>query len=84
MLKERQDIGRAEETVEAVQQQLSDLEAEFRSEMAALETKTDPLAEPLETVSLKPKKTNISVRLIALAWAPQWQDPQGKTTPAWT
>ncbi len=84
MLKERQDVGRAEETVEAVQQQLSDLEAEFRSEMAALETKTDPLAEPLETVSLKPKKTNISVRLIALAWAPQWQDPQGKTTPAWT
>ncbi len=83
VLKERQDIGRAEETVEGIQQQLRDLEAEFTSEMATLETKTDPLTERLESVAVKPKKTDIAVRLVALAWAPQWQDPQGKTTPAW-
>jgi hypothetical protein len=83
VLKERQDIGRAEETVEGIQQQIRDLEAEFTSEMAALETKTDPLTERLEIVAVKPKKTDIAVRLVALAWAPQWQDPQGKRIPAW-
>jgi len=83
VLKERQDVGRAEDTVEAVRQQLADLEAEFKTEMAALETKTDPLTERLDTVVVKPKKSNISVRLVALVWVPQWQDPLGKTTPAW-
>jgi hypothetical protein len=83
VLKERQDIGRAEETVEGIQQQLRDLEAEFTSEMAALETQTDPLTERLESVAVKPKKADITVRLVALAWAPQWEDPQGNMTPAW-
>jgi hypothetical protein len=82
-LKERQDIGRAEETVEAIRQQLAELEVEFKAEMTALEAKTDPLTERLETVVVKPKKTNISVRLVTLVWVPQWQDPRGKTTPAW-
>jgi hypothetical protein len=83
VLKERQDIGRAEETLEGIQQQLRELEAEFTSEMETLETKTDPLAERLERVAVKPKKADIAVRLVALAWAPQWQDPQGNTSPAW-
>ncbi|MGH7381545.1 MAG: ATP-binding protein [Candidatus Methylomirabilales bacterium] len=78
VLKERQDIGRAEETVEGIQQQLRDLEAEFTSEMATLETKTDPLTERLDSVAVKPKKIDIAVRLVALAWAPQWQDLQGR------
>jgi hypothetical protein len=83
VLKEHQDVGRAEETVEAIRQQLADLEAEFKAEMTALETKTDPLAERLETVVVKPKKMHITVRLVALVWVPQWQSPQGKSTPAW-
>jgi len=76
-------VGRATDTVEALQQQLADLEAEFKSEMAALETKADPLTEQLEPIAVRPKKTNISVRLVALVWMPQWRDPRGSTTPAW-
>lgn len=82
-MKERQDIGRASETVEALQQQLADLEAQFQGEVRALETRIDPLTENLETVSVRPKKTDISVRLVALAWAPHWLDAQGTATPAW-
>ncbi|MCI0483409.1 MAG: ATP-binding protein [candidate division NC10 bacterium] len=83
VLKERQDITRASDTEQALRQQLADLEAEFKSEMAALEAKTDPTTEPLESVAVKPKKADIAVRLVALVWVPQWHDPQGKTTPAW-
>jgi hypothetical protein len=83
ILKERQDIGRAEATVQAVQQQLSDLNAEFTAEMASLASKADPLTERLESVAVKPKKADISPRLVTLAWLPQWRDPRGKMTPAW-
>jgi acetylornithine/succinyldiaminopimelate/putrescine aminotransferase len=83
VLKERQDIGRATETAEVVRQQLADLEAEFNAEMGELEGKGDPLAERLERIAIRPKKTHISIQLCALAWAPTWQDAQGKAIPAW-
>ncbi|HVQ39591.1 MAG TPA: hypothetical protein VMS31_18780, partial [Pyrinomonadaceae bacterium] len=82
-MKEAQDVTRAEETVEAVNQQLTDLDAQFREETAAIERSIDPQTEQLETVSLKPKKSNITVKLVTLAWAPSWRDAQGQTAPAW-
>jgi hypothetical protein len=81
--KESQDVQRAGETVEAYQQRLQELESEFKSEMEALTAKTDPQTEELEKVSLRPSKTDITVRLISLIWAPNWQGTDGKVTPAW-
>jgi len=74
---EGKDIQRAAETVEAIKGQLADLEAEFNAEMAALQEKIDPTTETLETLSLKPKKTDIQVQLVTLAWDPYWQDALG-------
>ena len=82
-MKEQQDIGRAAESVEALQAQLAELEAELQAEARALEAKTDAQSEPLETISIKPKKTNISVQLVALAWTPFWLDESGDKTAAW-
>jgi hypothetical protein len=82
-MEESGDVARAAETVEAVQQQLADLQAQFDAETAALAEKIDPLTEALESVSVKPKKTDILVQLATLAWAPYWQDEQGDLTPAW-
>jgi hypothetical protein len=82
-MKESQDVARAGETVEALQQQLADLEAQFQAESQALETSVDPMAEKFETITVKPKKTNISITLVALAWLPHWQDPSGGLTSAW-
>ena len=82
-MKERQDVGRAEETVESLQQQLSELNAELESAVADLQARVDPLREELETIRIKPRKTGISVQLLTLAWAPHWCDPQGFAKPAW-
>ena len=82
-MKESQDIGRAEDNVEALQQKLADLNAEFEAQVAELQSSVDPLKEELETITIKPKKTNISVQLCALVWAPYWRDAQGTLTPAW-
>jgi hypothetical protein len=83
VMKESQDVGAAEENVAALQQQLADLEVQFKSESEALAAATDPLNEKLETVSLKPTKANIVVKLVALAWTPHWRDDKGALTPAW-
>ena len=83
-MKEADDVGRAEENVAAITQTLADLDAEFKAETATLERSLDPQTEELGTVSLKPKKVNIDVKLVALAWAPYWRDAQGQTKPAWS
>jgi hypothetical protein len=82
-MKEAQDVDRAEDNVQAVEQRIADLDAEFKDETATLERSFDPQTEQLETVSLKPTKANISVKLLTLAWAPYWHDSQGQTKPAW-
>jgi hypothetical protein len=83
-IKESKDVGQAEENVSALQQQQADLEAQFKQETDALAAASDPLNEKLETVSLKPTKANIAVKLVALAWTPHWRDSGGATVPAWS
>jgi Skp family chaperone for outer membrane proteins len=66
--KESKDVSRAEEDLDSLVEQKKKLEAEFQEETKRLEAKIDPQTEELQSVALKPKKTNISVRLVALAW----------------
>ena len=82
-MKESQDVARAEETVEVLEQQLRDLNAEFEAEARSLESKIDPLTETLDRVILRPKRTNVSVSLVALSWAPFRMNPDGKLSKAW-
>jgi len=83
IMKESQDIARAKETLETHQQRLQELENEFKAEIEELQGKIDPMTEELETVTLRPAKKDIYVRLVALTWMPQWQGPDGSLTPAW-
>ncbi len=82
-MKEAGDVTRAQETLTVVNQQLLDLDGEFQAEARTLELSIDPQTEQLEKVSLKPKKTNISVKLLTFVWAPFWKSSDGKITPAW-
>jgi hypothetical protein len=66
--KEYGDVERAGENVEAVNQQIADLNKQFEAELAAVETKVDPATEVFETVTILPKKTNIEVQVVALGW----------------
>ena len=84
VLKESQDVSFAKENVAALQQQLADLEAQFKAESDALAAASDPLQETLEPVTLKPAKANIAVKMVALAWTPHWRASNGSTSPAWT
>jgi type IV secretory pathway TrbL component len=81
-MKQAQDVDRARATVEATVRRLADLEAEFEAETEEIREKYDPALEDLETVVVRPKKKDIAVKLVALAWAPQWQRG-GEVVAAW-
>jgi phage host-nuclease inhibitor protein Gam len=68
---ERQDVNQAEENVGALQQQLTGLNTELEAEVVELQQRFDPTKEALETLSLKPKKKDVEVRFLTLAWAPE-------------
>lgn len=81
--KESGDVERARETVEVVRGQLENLEAEVRLQTDQIQAAMDPATEPLERIIVKPKKTNIAVRLFTLAWAPYRKNAAGALEPAW-
>jgi hypothetical protein len=83
VLKERGDVGRAQQNLETFRQQLADLEAQCETEVGTLGPADDPLEAPLETVRVQPTRQNIAVRLVTLAWTPEWQDSRGGRAPAW-
>ena len=81
--KESQDVARAQETVGAMRQQMEELDAQMRAEVAELEARFDPATEQLEAVSIRPKKADIDVRAVALVWAPHWERPGAPPERAW-
>ena len=82
-VEQARDVARAGETVEALKQQLTDLDAQFQAEAGAIESGLDPASETFETIELRPSKTNISVKLVALAWTPHVRDAGGNLVSAY-
>jgi hypothetical protein len=79
-MKEAEDVKRAGETIEAVQGQIAEMEAELAAKAGAIEAAMT--AGPLERVEIAPKKAGISVQLVSLAWVPYWLDERGVTKQA--
>jgi len=67
-VKEAGDVGRATESLAAARQALAELDAQIEAEVKVLEAGLDPVTEPLQTLALKPKKANVTVRLLTLTW----------------
>ncbi|NLT36614.1 MAG: DUF87 domain-containing protein [Methanomassiliicoccus sp.] len=68
--KEKQDVEYAKENLEALKEQRDRLEEEFQVDVRAMSSRIDPLTEKLEIMSIKPTKTNITTKLLALVWNP--------------
>jgi hypothetical protein len=69
-MKESGDVQRASESVEAVREQVNQLDEEVRRETQIIATEFDR-APVLEQVTLLPKRGQLSVQLVALGWDPE-------------
>ena len=67
-MKESEDITRAKDTVQVLNEQRQALEDELKLETATLESAGDPATETFERVTVKPKRANVAVKLVALIW----------------
>jgi hypothetical protein len=73
-MKEAADVKRATETVESVRAAVDALEAEIAGEIAGMTARLDQAAV-LEQVSIAPKRGQIEVQFVALAWRPDGSIP---------
>lgn len=65
---EGKEIGHATENIEQLSQKLTDLQQQFEADLAAQQAKLDPANEQFEKVTIRLKKTNITVQLVGLGW----------------
>lgn len=66
--RQRADIGRAEETVEAIGERLNDLETQVQAEVEKIRQSLDPDTLVLEQVEVKPRKADVNVKQVSLVW----------------
>ncbi|HSA74308.1 MAG TPA: hypothetical protein VLD84_10180, partial [Nitrososphaeraceae archaeon] len=68
-MKETKDVQNAKETLGYQSQELDKINSEFDNEVSMLDSKTKKESE-VETVTIRPDKSRISVKLVSLAWVP--------------
>jgi hypothetical protein len=66
-----QEYNQAVKAEKELQQQLTDLQAQFDAELAAMGGKGNAAAVELDTLLIKPKKSDIDVQLVTLVWVPE-------------
>ena len=81
-LKEREDVGGATESLEAVRAARAAIEAELQAETERLTVANAPEQIAIETTSVRPRKSDISVDGVSLAWVPHWVGEGGSARPA--
>jgi hypothetical protein len=80
---ESQDVARAEESIELLQQRLADTQREVEAEVARLETTLDAAGSTLRSVEVPARKSDIAVGEVALVWAPWRKGADGFPAPAY-
>jgi hypothetical protein len=81
--KQAGDVVRARQTADKVRADLAELNAALEAEVADLGSHFNAQDEELVEISVRPKTTDIHIRLLALVWLPFRGDHDGKLQPAW-
>ena len=74
---QRGDIGRAKESLEVLQQKLDDLEQEARDEIDEIKQSIRVDKMDLESLDIRPRKSDIEIRRLSLVWLPYRVDSSG-------
>src|SRR5262249_51197581 len=75
-MQQRGDIGAARAALDRALEKFTDLEVEFQSEVEALAATRRPEALAIRPIELAPKKSDITVEQVVLAWIP-WKAAAG-------
>ena len=79
--KEKDDIARAKDNLDALQEKFEDLEREFNDELDQVAQKVSLNALDFEDLSLPPRKSDISIEALTVVWLPWKVDADGIAAP---
>jgi hypothetical protein len=85
------DVAESEEEIERLQSEIEEMREELREEAEAIADKWGTAAEAMGTHAVKPRRVDVDVDVVSLAWAPYreigFRSAQGRLTydrvPAW-
>ncbi len=77
------NVAKAEESVEGIQQQITDLENLLQAEVEKFSGGSDASSVALESVQIAAKPMDLSVKVFGLLWLPYTKDSEGRLSPAW-
>ena len=74
------DIEESEQAIARMQTDMAGLEAEYQKAVEAATAQWESSAEQIEKAKISPRRSDIDVELVSLAWAPHWWiDYDGRT-----
>ena len=78
----RQNVLQSQETVEQLNRQIEEMQAELEAVSREAMARWDQSQHEIETYHVRPRKTDVSIQHLAVAWTPQWLvsigDPGGQ------
>jgi len=81
--RERGDIARAEERLEALRARLADMEREFEEDLEGLELEIDDDSIDIEEKRVALRKSDLEVETLTLLWTPWRERGDGSARPAY-
>jgi hypothetical protein len=78
---QKDDIGRAENSLEALQDEMADMERELRDELDDLTREYDVDNIELEAIEIPPRKSDLKAEDTMIVWTPWQVDSSGIATP---
>lgn len=81
--REAGDVDRAQESAEAIREQIREHNEGFERDLREAEREFESAAAQIDKVEVAPRKTGIDVRHLSFVWAPHWTDTEGHARSAW-
>ncbi|MFM7077142.1 MAG: ATP-binding protein [Planctomycetaceae bacterium] len=76
--RQQADVAHAEESLSELEEKLVELEARIAEELDEVRVRADPDSLVLEPIEVAPRKTDVSVEEVLLAWVPAEAGPGGR------
>lgn len=69
----RADIAESEEEIARLREEIGEMQREMQEEAEAITEKWAAALDEIEPYAVKPRRSDVQVEVVALAWAPYWE-----------